>query len=55
MSILVLTLLCVYVYYNALGLCIKLIALYKNTFFMKVIKTENRFSKKFCFNIPKHK
>jgi len=43
MSILVLTLLCVYVHYNALGLYRKLFALYKNIFFMKVIKTENRF------------
>jgi len=34
MSILVLTLLCGYVHYNALGLYIKLFALYKNIFFM---------------------
>jgi len=38
----VLTLLCVYVHYNGLGLYIKLFALYKNIFFMKVIKTEIR-------------
>ena len=57
MSILVLTLLCVYV----LGLYIKLFALYKNIFFMKVIKTKNRFStteirlsKKSGFIIPRH-
>jgi len=43
MSMLVLTRLCVYVHYNALGLYIKLFALYKNIFFMKVIKTKNRF------------
>ena len=43
MSILVLTPLCVYVHYNALGLYIKLFALYKNIFLMKIIKTENRF------------
>ena len=43
MSILVLTLLCVYVHYNVLGLYIKLLALYKNIFFIKVIKTEIRF------------
>ena len=36
-------LLCVYVHYNALGLYRKLIALYKNIFFMKVIKTKIRF------------
>jgi len=63
MSILVLTLLCVYVHYNALSLYIKLFALYKNIFFMKVIKTEIRFKtgfqqpktgfpKKSGFNIP---
>ena len=51
MSILVLTLLCVYVHYNALGLYIKLFALYKNIFFMKVIKTEIRF--KTGFQQPK--
>ena len=43
MSILLLTLLCVYVHYNALGLYIKLFALYRNIFFMNVIKTENGF------------
>jgi len=43
MSILVLTMLCVYVHYNTLRLYIKLFALYKNIFFMKIIKTENRF------------
>ena len=43
MSLLLLTLLYVYVHYNALGLYIKLFPLYKNIFFMKVIKTENRF------------
>ena len=43
MSILVLTLLCVYVHYNALDLYIKLFVMYKNIFFMKVIKTEIRF------------
>ena len=42
MSILVLTLLCEYVHYNALGLYRKLFALYKNIYFMKVIKTEIR-------------
>ena len=52
MNILLLTLLCVYVHYNELGLYIKLFALYKNIFFMKVIKTENRFSKKSGFNMP---
>src|SRR6218665_2412566 len=52
MSKLVLTLLCVYVHYNALGRYIKLFALYKNILFMKVIQTENRFSKKSGFNIP---
>src|SRR6218665_307567 len=59
MNILLLTLLCVYVHYNALGQYIKLFALYKNIFFMKVIKTEirfstteNRFSKKSGFNMP---
>ena len=51
MSILVFTLLCVYVHYNALGLYRKLIALYKNIFFMKVIKTEIRF--KTAFQQPK--
>ena len=50
MSILVLTLLCVYVHYNALGLYIKLFALYKNIFFLKVITTEIRF--KTCFQQP---
>jgi len=48
-----LTLLCVYVHHNALGRYIKLFALYKNIFFMNVIKTENRFSKKSGFNIPR--
>jgi len=43
MSILVLTMLCVYVHYNTLGLYIKLFAWYKNIFLMKVIKTENQF------------
>ena len=51
MNILVLALLCVYVYYNALGLYIKLFTLYKNIFFMKVIKTEIRF--KTGFQQPK--
>src|SRR6218665_1905542 len=53
MSILVLTLLCVYVHYNVLelDLYIKLFALYKNIFFMKVIKTEIRF--KTGFQQPK--
>ena|SRR6218665_2404202 len=51
MSILVLTMLCVYVHYNALGLYIKLFALYKNMFFIKVIKTENWF--KTGFQQPK--
>ena len=52
MSILVLTLLCVYVHYNALGRpIIKLFALYKNIFFMKVIITEIRF--KTGFQQPK--
>jgi len=51
MSILVLTLLCVNVHYNALNLYIKLFALYKNIFFMKVIKTEIRF--KTGFQQPK--
>ena len=46
-----LTLLCMYVHYNALGRYIKLFALYKNLFFMKVIKTENRF--KTGFQQPK--
>ena len=53
-----LTLLCVYVHYNALGLYIKLFALHKNIvwvdeniFFMKVIKIENRF--KTGFQQPK--
>ena len=41
---------CVYVHYNALGLYIKLFALYKNMV-MKVIKTENRF--KIGFQQPK--
>src|SRR6218665_271013 len=50
MSILALTLLCVYVHYNALGLYIKLFALYKNIFFMKVIKTEIRFKTGFPKN-----
>ena len=51
MSILVLTLLCVYVHYNVLDLYIKLFALYKSIFFMKFIKTENRF--KTGFQQPK--
>src|SRR6218665_478678 len=51
MSILVLTLLCVYVHYNALDLYIKLFALYKNILFMKVIKNEVRF--KTGFQQPK--
>ena len=51
MSILVLTWLCVYVHYNALDQYIKLFALYKNIFFMKVIKTEIRF--KTGFQQPK--
>ena len=40
MSIVVLTLFCVSVHYNALGRYIKLFALYRNIFFMKVIKTD---------------
>ena len=51
MSLLVLTLLCVYVHYNVLGLYIKLFAFYKHKFFMKVIKIENRF--KTSFQQPK--
>ena len=51
MNILLLTLLCVYVHYNALGLNIKVFASYKNIFFMKVIKTEIRF--KTGFQQPK--
>jgi len=39
------------VYYNALGLYIKLFALYKNIFFMKVIKTKKGF--KTGFQQPK--
>src|SRR6218665_3720705 len=62
MSISVLTLLCVYLRYNALYIKLKLFALYNNIFFMKVSKTEkrlnrfstteNRFSQKTGFNIP---
>src|SRR6218665_1228092 len=44
MSISVLTLLIVYLRYNALYIKLKLFALYNNIFFMKVSKTENRFS-----------
>src|SRR6218665_1174682 len=45
MSISVLTLLIVYLRYNALYIKLKLFALYNNIFFMKVSKTENRFSR----------
>jgi len=41
MSISVLTLLCVYVRYNALYL--KLFALYNNIFLWRLVKTENQF------------
>jgi len=50
MSNSVLTLLCVYVHYNALDRYIKLFALYKNIFFMKVIKIENQFKTGFPKN-----
>src|SRR6218665_1453162 len=59
MSISVLTLLCVYLHYNALYIKLKLFALYNNIFWTKVSKTENRFSttenrfsQKTGFNIP---
>ena len=42
MSISVLTLLCIYLRYNALYIKLKLFALNINIFFMKVSKTENR-------------
>src|SRR6218665_3360589 len=51
MSISVLTLLIVYLRYNALYIKLTLFALYNNIFFMKVSKTENRF--KTCFQQPK--
>jgi len=58
----VLTLLIVYLHYNALYIKLKLFALYNNIFFMKISKTENRFKTGFQqlktgfqkngFNIP---
>jgi len=53
MSILVLTLLCVYVGYNALGLYIKLFAIYNNIFLWRLVKPKTGFQQpKSGFNIP---